>query len=117
VWFVILLCHLTFDDVSQVEGHETDKRHIAAVARSETVSAATKSGAVEVCLSVSCHGLDAGRGRQLIAAYILHRLQVKCARAPAAGQQEREEAEAEQRKTQAHQSLTFLFFFDAGLAR
>jgi hypothetical protein len=49
VWFVILLCHLTFDDVSQVEGHETDKRHIAAVARSETVSAATKSGAVEVC--------------------------------------------------------------------
>jgi hypothetical protein len=70
VWFVILLCHLTFDDVSQVEGHETDKRHIAAVARSETVSAATKSGAVEVCLSVSCHGLDVGRRRQLIAAHV-----------------------------------------------
>ena len=107
VWFVILLCHLTFDDVSQVEGHETDKRHIAAVARSETVSAATKSGAVEVCLSVSCHGLDVGRRRQLIAAHICS------ARAPA-GQQEREEAEAEQRKTQAQQALTFLFVFQCG---
>ena len=70
MWFVILLCRLTFDGVSQVEGHETDKRHIAAVARSKTVSAATKSGAVEVCLSVSCHGLDVGRRRQLIAAHI-----------------------------------------------
>ena len=114
MWFVILLWRLTFDDVSpQVEGHETDKRHLASVAWSETVSAATKSGAVEVCLSVSCHGLDVGRRRQLIAAYIyMHRLHIKRARAPA-GQQEREEAEVEQRKTQAHQapSADFPFCF------
>ena len=43
----------------------------------------------------------------------MHRLQVKRARAPA-GQQEREEAEVEQRKTQAHQALTFLFVFRCG---
>ena len=41
-------------DVSQVEAHETDKRHIAAMARSETVKSATNSGAVEVSFSVSC---------------------------------------------------------------
>lgn len=35
--------------LAQVEHHEEDKRHKAAMTRAETVSAATGSGAVEVC--------------------------------------------------------------------
>ena len=34
--------------VLQVEGHETDKRHTAAVAQAETIGAVKHSGAAEV---------------------------------------------------------------------